>query len=91
MASDFNLDKAVEAAQEQMEAIYRLEERGLLADLPDKLKEAVDLRMAHPEMTLSQLGELCKPPVTKSAFNHRLRKLLALAGQPEGGAEREGV
>ena len=86
-----NLDKAVDAAQEQIEAIYRLEERGLLEGLPDKLKEAVDLRMAHPEMTLSQLGELCKPPVTKSAFNHRLRKLLALAGQPEGGAKREGV
>ena len=74
-----NLDKAVEAAQEQMEAIYRLEERGLLEDLPDKLKEAVDLRMAHPELTLSQLCQLCDPPVSKSAFNHRLRKLLALA------------
>ncbi len=74
-----NLDKAVDAAQEQIEAIYRLEERGMLADLPDKLKEAVDLRMAHPEMTLTQLAGLCQPPVTKSAFNHRLRKLLELA------------
>ncbi|MCI9119624.1 MAG: DNA-binding protein WhiA [Flavonifractor sp.] len=74
-----NLDKTVEAAQEQMEAIYRLEERGLLEDLPDKLKEAVDLRMAHPELTLSQLCQLCDPPVSKSAFNHRLRKLLALS------------
>lgn len=74
-----NLDKAVDAAQEQMEAIYRLEERGMLEELPDKLKEAVDLRMAHPEMTLSQLAQLCEPPVTKSAFNHRLRKLIALA------------
>ena len=74
-----NLDKAVEAAQSQMEAIYRLEERGMLAELPDKLKEAVDLRMAHPELTLTQLAELCDPPVSKSAFNHRLRKLMALA------------
>lgn len=74
-----NLDKAVNAAQEQMEAIYRLEERGMLEELPDKLKEAVDLRMAHPEMTLSQLCALCDPPVTKSALNHRLRKLLELA------------
>ncbi len=76
-----NLDKAVDAAQEQMEAIYRLEARGLLEDLPDKLKEAVDLRMAHPEMTLSQLCRLCDPPVTKSALNYRLRRLMALAGQ----------
>ena len=76
-----NLDKAVDAAQGQMEAIYTLEERGMLEELPDKLKEAVDLRMAHPELTLSQLAELCDPPVTKSAFNHRLRKIMALAGQ----------
>ena len=74
-----NLDKAVDAAQEQIEAIYTLEQRGMLAELPDKLKEAVDLRMAHPEMTLSQLCALCDPPVSKSALNHRLRKLLGLA------------
>lgn len=74
-----NLDKAVDAAQGQIEAIYKLEERGMLADLPDKLKEAVDLRMAHPELTLSQLAELCSPPVSKSAFNHRLRKLMELS------------
>ena len=76
-----NLDKAVDAAKGQIEAIYRLEERGMLAELPDKLKEAVDLRMAHPELTLSQLAELCDPPVSKSAFNHRLRKLMELSKQ----------
>ena len=74
-----NLDKAVDAAQEQLEAIATLEERGMLEELPDKLKEAVDLRVAHPEFTLTQLAELCNPPVSKSAFNHRLRKLVALA------------
>ena len=48
-------------------------------ELPDKLKEAVDLRVAHPEFTLTQLAELCNPPVSKSAFNHRLRKLVSLS------------
>ena len=66
------------AAMEIM-AIYRLEERGMLEELPDKLKEAVDLRVAHPELTLAQLAELCEPPVSKSAFNHRLRKLMEMA------------
>ena len=77
-----NLDKAVEAAQEHLEAIRILEERGMLLELPDKLKEAVDLRAAHPELTLAQLAELCDPPVTKSAFNHRLRKLVELSRKP---------
>ena len=77
-----NLDKTVEAAQEQIEAIQLLAQRGMLQDLPDKLKEAVDLRAAHPELTLAQLAELCDPPVSKSAFNHRLRKLMELAHRP---------
>ncbi|MBO5340929.1 MAG: DNA-binding protein WhiA [Oscillospiraceae bacterium] len=73
-----NLDKAVEAAQSQIEAIYSLERSGMLDKLPDKLKEAARLRLAHPEDTLTQLAEQCDPPITKSALNHRLRKLVEL-------------
>ena len=73
-----NLDKAVEAALAQVEAIRRLEGDGRLLTLPDKLQEAARLRLAHPEDTLSQLAEQCDPPATKSALNHRLRKLVEL-------------
>lgn len=71
-----NLDKLVAAAQHQTEAIHSLEERGLLSGQPAKLREAARLRLENPELTLSQLAALCDPPVTKSAFNHRLRKLV---------------
>lgn len=74
-----NLDKAVEAAREQTAAILRLEEAGRIAALPDKLKETARLRLENPELTLSQLAALCRPPVSKSALNHRMRKLLELA------------
>ena len=77
-----NLDKVVEAAQTQLEAIRRLEQAGLLDGLPRKLQETARLRMEHPADTLAQLAQLCDPPVTKSALNHRLRKLVELAGQP---------
>jgi hypothetical protein len=73
-----NLDKAVEAAMSQVEAIRRLEREGVLTALPDKLREVAALRLAHPEDTLSQLAERCDPPITKSALNHRLRKLVEL-------------
>lgn len=76
-----NLDKAVEAAREQTAAITRLEEDGKLAGLPDKLKETAQLRLSNPELTLAQLAALCDPPVSKSALNHRMRKLLELAGR----------
>lgn len=74
-----NLDKTVDAAMGQIEAIRTLEERGLLDELPEKLKQTAILRRENPELTLSELAALCQPPITKSALNHRLRKLLALA------------
>ena len=73
-----NLDKAVEAALLQVEAIRNLEESGQLDQLPDKLKEAAQLRLEHPADTLLQLAQRCDPPITKSALNHRLRKLVEL-------------
>lgn len=74
-----NLDKAVEAAQEQMEAIRKLMAAGLLEQLPDKLQLTAGLRLENPELTLSELAEEFDPPVTKSCLNHRLRKILELA------------
>lgn len=76
-----NVDKAVAAAQEQLAAIRKLEERGVLETLPEKLQQTAALRREHPETTLSELAELHEPPVSKSAVNHRMRKLLALAAE----------
>lgn len=73
-----NLDKVVEAAQSQIEAIHSLEETGRLEGLADKLKETARLRLEFPEDTLAQLAQRCDPPITKSALNHRLRKLVEL-------------
>ncbi len=74
-----NLDKTVAAAREQLAAIERLRESGRLDALPDKLREAARLRLENPELNLAQLGALCAPAVSKSAFNHRMRKLMELA------------
>ena len=74
-----NLDKAVLAAQEQLEAIRKLQTAGLLEQLPDKLQQTAALRLENPELTLSELAEEFDPPVTKSCLNHRLRKISELA------------
>ena len=74
-----NLDKAVDAAQEQLEAIRRLYELGRVEELSPQLKETVILRETYPELTLCQLAEEFDPPVTKSCLNHRLRKLVELS------------
>ena len=71
-----NVNKPIDAALEQKNAIQRLQENGRLERLPEKLRQTALLRLQYPEMSLSQLAEKCDPPVTKSCMNHRMRKLL---------------
>ena len=76
---DANTSKVVEAAQEQIVAIRKLEEFGLLDKLPAKLKQAADARVKHPASSLSELAGMMDPPITKPAMNHRLKKLMEMA------------
>lgn len=78
-----NVDKTVDAALEQRRAIQTLREAGRLDTLTPKLREAAQLREAHPELSLAQLAALCDPPVTKSSLSHRLRKLIQLSQEGE--------
>ena len=74
-----NLTKVVDASMGQMAAIRALEEAGELDKLPGKLRETALLRRKNPEATLQELAAMLNPPITKSAINHRMRKLLELA------------
>ena len=74
-----NVGKAVDAAQEQLAAIRRLEKNGTYNDLPDKLRKTAELRKEHPEATLLELAQMQEPPLTKSAINHRMRKIIELS------------
>ena len=74
-----NLTKVVDAAQEQIAAIRLLQRSGRLEQLPQKLQVTAQMRMENPEATLTELSEMMEPPVTKSAMNHRMRKLIALS------------
>ena len=79
-----NLDKAVDAARGQIEGIRKLEKFGVMAQLPDKLKETAEKRLLHPELTLAELADEFDPPITKSCLNHRLRKLMEYTKLLEG-------
>ena len=76
---DANTSKVVEAAQEQIAAIQILKERGLLENIPGKLKQAAEAREANPASSLSELAAMMDPPITKPAMNQRLKKLLQMA------------
>ena len=76
---DANTSKVVEAAQEQLMALKILRERGMVDNLPAKLKQAVRAREENPEASLTELAAMMEPPITKPAMNHRLKKLVAMA------------
>lgn len=82
-----NLEKTVRAALEQVEVLSRMENLVGFNSLPEKLREIAWLRLEHPEASLKELGELSHPKLSKSAINHRMRKLLKLAKNSLAGQE----
>ena len=74
-----NTSKVVEAAQEQIAALRILQQRGALETLPQKMLQAAIARLENPELSLTDLAAMMQPPITKSAMNHRLKKLMQMA------------
>lgn len=76
-----NINKTVNAAVRQMEDIRYLEAVKGLEKLPGGLADIAILRLANPDASLKELGEMLVPPVGKSGVNHRLRKLSQMADE----------
>jgi cell division protein WhiA len=83
-----NLNKTIGASVRQVENIKYIQGTVGLDVLPEKLREIAELRVAHKDVTLKELGEMVSSgPISKSGINHRLRKVDAIAekirkGQP---------
>ncbi|PTX59620.1 hypothetical protein C8P63_11155 [Melghirimyces profundicolus] len=76
-----NLNKTIQAAMRQVENIRLIEQELGLDQLPDRLREVAEARLRHPEVSLTELGQMLPKKVSKSAINHRLRKLDQIAGK----------
>ncbi|KRM56469.1 DNA-binding protein WhiA [Lacticaseibacillus sharpeae] len=75
-----NMSKTVNAAQKQIDNIKFIQAHGGLDQLPVRLAEMAQVRVDHPEVSLTELGTLVPGgPISKSGVNHRLRKLNELA------------
>ena len=70
-----NLDKTIEASFKQAAAIEKIG----IENLPENLKETARLRVANKDLNLAQIGQLLSPPLSKSAVNHKMRKIMELA------------
>lgn len=74
-----NLNKTVESALKQIQAIEFLRQKGELEKLSEGLQEIAQLRISHPEASLIELGNMLKEPLGKSGVNHRLKAIEKIA------------
>jgi DNA-binding transcriptional regulator WhiA len=79
-----NLVRAAAAAAAQREAIAFLADAYGLRNLSPVLRESAQLRLAHPDETLAELGRRCVPPVGKATFNGRIIALMRLVARLRG-------
>jgi DNA-binding protein WhiA len=79
-----NIGKTIGSGLRQAAAIDRLEATGKLDSLPPALREMARWRSANPELNLGELARRMK--LSKSAVNHRLRRLQEVAEHVNGSA-----
>ena len=80
-AEEANLARTVRAADRQLHAIDRLEGDGTLPRLAPSLRETAAQRRHMPDADLDTLATALG--VSRSAVNHRLRRLVELASERE--------
>lgn len=74
-----NINKAVTAAMRQLSDIELIQNMIGLEKLDKNLESAARARIANPDATLEELGNNMIPALSKSAVNHRMRKLSQIA------------
>jgi len=74
-----NIAKVVSASSKQIEDIQKIERLKGFDYLPETLKVMAEIRLEHPDSSMTELGEFFNPPIGKSGVNHRLRKLGEIA------------
>jgi DNA-binding protein WhiA len=78
-ADHANLVRTSRSAREQLDAVRSLRLEGALEGLDDRLREAAQLRLRHPTLSLSELAARADPVATKAGMHRRLRRLVELA------------
>jgi len=74
-----NARRAAAGGERQAAAARRLMASSVWEGLPSATRQAAELRAEYPYLSLSELAAVAEPPLTRSALNHRLRRLAALA------------
>ncbi len=84
-----NVVRAAGAGAAQRDAIAYLADAYGLRNLSPALREAAQLRLAHPDETLTELGRRASPPVGKATINGRMVTLMRLVRRLREPREQE--
>ena len=82
-----NISRTACASFDQVTAIEKIKEKGCFDTLPDDLKQVANLRVDNDEASLKDIGNMCTPVMSRSAVNHRLKKLLEIANKLDDSTE----
>ena len=80
-----NQAKATGAAFDQLLAIREVLSKHKMETLPPALQEFIRLRVANPNVSLKELGQMADPPLSKSAVYHRVRRIEQMAKEDAEG------
>ena len=80
-----NVEKTINAANEQIKEIELLKEKDVYDLLDDKVKEVAVYRLKYPDVSLTELSEIISVEtgnkITKSGLHHRMRKIKEMANK----------
>lgn len=74
-----NIDKTVQAAARQIQDIELVLEKKGKAALSEDLLQVAEVRIKHPEESLSELCRILGSGISRSGLNHRLKKFAQMA------------
>lgn len=83
-----NIEKALRASEKQISDIELIDSVMGLSVLSDSLREIAVLRYENPDLNLTELGEMLKPPISRSGVNHRFARIAKIADEIRAGRNK---
>lgn len=81
-----NIDRSITASAKQAEAVKVIASRIGLDSLPEELQETAELRLAHPTLSLSEIGRMLSSPISRSGLCHRMKRIMETADELKNNA-----
>lgn len=82
-----NISRTVKASYDQVEAFQKLIDCGVYDKLDAGMKHFINLRIENPDASLRELGEMYDPPLSRSAVNYKIKRLMALYNKTHSKAD----